>query len=103
MFRRCREEEECDFYDRILKSWAAQTEKDSTIWLAQSILSLLQEDRNRLPINRNNWNKILSNCFVIMLALTSTSELYKNDIDEFSRLIKKQQLQILDVFVNDFD
>ncbi len=86
--------EENEFYDRILNSWIHYKGKDSTLWLAKSILSLCKEDQRKNVTNRDNWNKILSNCFIIMLALTSDKDLNQYEVQDFSHLTQKMKEQV---------
>ncbi len=85
--------QEMRFYDQILESWQTHAVKeiDMTVWCSRSIISLLAEDRKRSAKDETNWNKILTNSLILILALGNTKDINPCGGKDFLALPKKQK------------
>lgn len=89
--------QEPQFYDQILDSWQtyAGEEKDMTVWCSRSIISVLAEDRKRTNKKEANWNKIMANSLILILALGDSKAIDPRGGEELGLLQKKRKQQYL--------
>jgi len=92
--------QEIQHYDRILGGWnnLPRKEKDGRIWFSRSILSLLEEDRKKILMKAENWNKIMTNCLVLILALANLDEIaLHSEIDFYTLSANEKHQYLLDL------
>ncbi len=90
-------EKETNLYDKFLTTWmeTSKSNSEEIIWLSRSILSLLKEDEKNTLTKDKTWNKILANCFVLILALVGLDEADQHGERAYSELDDKEKEQCL--------
>ncbi len=90
-------EKETMYYDKLLTTWTetSKSNREEIIWFSRSILTLLKEDQKNSEIKDNTWNKILANCFVLILALADPKEVDQHGERAFSELNDSEKEQYL--------
>ncbi len=90
-------EKETNLYDKFLSSLmeTSKSNSEEVIWLSRSILSLLKEDEQNTKTKDKTWNKILANCFVLILALVGPDEADQHGERAYSELDDEEKEQCL--------
>jgi hypothetical protein len=68
-----RDLDEATIYERIIESWeqADLSDEDADQWLSENVLNILDEDRHRNRPKKDTVARIVSNCLILVLALTT--------------------------------
>ncbi len=90
-------DQENKYYDQFLSSWneIPENKRDGIVWISRSILSVLKEDVKNSENEDLSWNKILTNCFVLILALAGPKEVDIRGGTPFNELSEEQRHQYL--------